>query len=88
MSQNVSVAVRLRPLSGKERLAGCSECITVQDGQQICVPPDKCFVFDKTFGIDTVQSTIFADTVRPVLENFLQGYNATVLAYGQVYIGI
>lgn len=84
MSQNVSVAVRIRPLSGKEKLSGCSECINATENHRIFAAPDKFFAFDFALGTDTNQSTIFNDTVLPVLENFLSGYNATVLAYGQV----
>lgn len=86
MSQNVSVAVRLRPLSGKERLAGCSECIHTVENNRICAAPDKFFVFDHTFSSGTSQKAVFEETVIPVLENFLQGYNATILAYGQVLL--
>ena len=45
---NVTVAVRVRPLSGKEQMRGAFAVLEVQDGAQInCIDPD-----DKMGGID------------------------------------
>ena len=40
---NITVAVRVRPLSGKEKTRGAFPCIVVQEGRQINVidPDDK-----------------------------------------------
>ena len=46
--QNVTVAVRVRPLSGKENAHKANACIVVQEGKQVnVVDPD-----DKMGGID------------------------------------
>ena len=82
--QNVSVAVRLRPLSGKEQLDGCSECIQVLQDNRILAPPDKIFAFDHTFPKIATQHDIFETSVKSILDNFLNGFNATIFAYGQV----
>lgn len=42
----------------------------------------KLFVFDRVFGEDTTQEGIW-DYVNESIEAFLQGYNVSVLAYGQ-----
>ena len=40
-SQNITVAVRVRPLSSKEETKGSHACLVVQDGKQInCNDPD------------------------------------------------
>ena len=45
---NLTVAVRVRPLSSKERARGAADCLVVQDGRQInAIDPD-----DKMGGID------------------------------------
>ena len=84
--QNVSVAVRLRPLSGKEQLEGCSECIQVLQGNRVLAPPDKIFSYDHTFPTMTTQHDVFDTCVQNILDNFLKGFNATIFAYGQVLI--
>jgi hypothetical protein len=86
--QNVTVAVRLRPLSGKERLDGCSECIQVLQENRILIPPDKIFAFDHSFPIITSQREIFESSIQSILDNFLKGFNATILAYGQVFLNL
>jgi len=40
------------------------------------------YAFDKVFGTDSAQSTIYEKCVKPAVSAVLQGYNATVLAYG------
>ena len=82
--QNVRVSVRLRPLSGKEKLDGCTNCLEAVTGNKILVLPDKSFSFDYVFNPSTTQEEIFNVCAVPVLQNFLAGYNATIIAYGQV----
>ena len=42
----------------------------------------KLFVFDKVFGEDVLQEGIF-DYIQDSVGSFLQGYNVSVMAYGQ-----
>jgi len=44
--------------------------------------PRKFFIFDKVFGEDVVQEGVW-DYLRDSVDAFLQGYNVSVLAYGQ-----
>lgn len=52
------------------------------------VPPgtkrykDKRFMFDRVFRHESSQQEVFDGTARPLLNNLLDGYNATVFAYG------
>lgn len=52
------------------------------------VPPgskrykDKRFMFDRVFRHDSSQQDVYDGTARPLLNNLLDGYNATVFAYG------
>ncbi|KAI5952687.1 KIP3 [Candida jiufengensis] len=45
------------------------------------------FVFDKLFDEDSTQDHVYQNTTRPLLESVLDGYNATVFAYGATGCG-
>ena len=52
------------------------------------VPPgskrykDKRFMFDRVFDHEARQQDVYDATARPLLKGLLDGYNATVFAYG------
>lgn len=85
---NVKVAVRVRPLCARERLAGATEVLTVgSDGCSIIAAPDKCFTFDSVYPTSSNQQDLFEELSRPMIDCFMEGFNATVLAYGQTGSG-
>ena len=43
---------------------------------------DRRFIFDRVFRHDTTQHEVFEGTAKPLLKNVLDGYNATIFAYG------
>lgn len=43
---------------------------------------DKRFMFDRVFGHEASQQNVYESTAKPLLDNLLNGYNATVFAYG------
>ena len=43
---------------------------------------DKRFMFDKVFNHDAQQQDVYGATAEPLLKGLLDGYNATVFAYG------
>jgi kinesin family protein 3/17 len=45
--------------------------------------PPKQFTFDAVYPEDSITENIYADSVFPLVESVLEGYNATVFAYGQ-----
>lgn len=45
---------------------------------------DKAFTYDFVFDLDTWQEQVYATCVSKLIEGCFEGYNATVLAYGQV----
>lgn len=48
-----------------------------------------CFTFDNVFGSSaTPLNAIFDKCVKSLVEGLFQGYNATVLAYGQVCLSV
>lgn len=84
-NSNVRVAVRLRPLNSRERLAGSNELIVCDPtSRQIVAGSEHCFTFDAVFGADSLQDDLFHELAKPVLDSFMSGFNCTILAYGQV----
>jgi hypothetical protein len=47
-------------------------------------PSYFCSRYCSVFGDDASQVEVYESSVRPMVGQFLSGYNATVLAYGQV----
>lgn len=43
---------------------------------------DRRFIFDKVFDHQARQEDVFHNTAKPLLTNLLDGYNATIFAYG------
>lgn len=46
----------------------------------------KSFAYDSVYGQQTAQSTIYEQTVFPLVESVVEGYNGTIFAYGQTGI--
>jgi kinesin family protein 4/21/27 len=44
----------------------------------------KSFTFDYLFDENTTQEDLYNRSVAPLVDRFLEGFNATILAYGQV----
>ncbi|XP_053313782.1 kinesin-like protein KIF21B isoform X2 [Spea bombifrons] len=85
---SVRVALRIRPQSSKEQAEGCHVCTGVYPGEpQVLLGKDKAFTYDYVFDMDTEQIKVYETCVRGLVEGCFQGYNATVLAYGQTGAG-
>ncbi|PPQ83255.1 hypothetical protein CVT25_003994 [Psilocybe cyanescens] len=48
---------------------------------------DKRFMFDRVFGHEARQQDVYEATTQPLLKGLLDGYNATVFAYGATGCG-
>ncbi|KAF8974640.1 kinesin-like protein [Flammula alnicola] len=48
---------------------------------------DKRFMFDRVFGHEAQQQDVYEATTQPLLKGLLDGYNATVFAYGATGCG-
>lgn len=65
----------------------CRLCTQVTPGEpQVILGADKAFTFDYVFDMNSFQSEIYTNCVEKLVDGALKGYNATVLAYGQVKI--
>ena len=87
-SENIRVAVRVRPLIGREQ--GSDVAIVVKDDATTVELKAKKIEstcsFDKVFNPDTTQEEVW-EYVKPSIEAVLSGINCTVFAYGQTSSG-
>ncbi|XP_074019658.1 kinesin-like protein KIF21B [Numenius arquata] len=78
----------IRPQLSKEKIEGCHICTSVTPGEpQVLLGKDKAFTYDFVFDLDTWQEQIYTTCVGKLIEGCFEGYNATVLAYGQTGAG-
>eukprot|EP01062_Namystynia_karyoxenos_P033293 TRINITY_DN244_c1_g1_i1.p1 TRINITY_DN244_c1_g1~~TRINITY_DN244_c1_g1_i1.p1 ORF type:complete len:1118 (+),score=626.38 TRINITY_DN244_c1_g1_i1:92-3445(+) len=86
-AENIRVVIRVRPMNQKERET-CKEAVHLDLGMgSISVAhavgdPDR-FTFDAVYNNTFSQKQIFNNEVKPLVQSVLDGYNATVFAYGQ-----
>ncbi|XP_053660647.1 kinesin-like protein KIF3A [Anopheles marshallii] len=94
--ENVRVVVRVRPMDKNELDSNCQNVIKVdKSNRSITVvkptanssEPPKVYYFDNVFGEDSTQIDLYVDTARPIVDKVLEGYNGTILAYGQTGTG-
>ena len=99
-SSNFRVAVRVRPPHPHEvSAADWRETVQLgEDGRSLTLlegdaspdaplPAGQVYHFDAVFGPDSTQHSVYEQTARDAVQSVLQGYNATVLAYGQTGTG-
>ena len=99
---NILVAVRCRPMNAREEACGHDSVVKVMDGSMVVVtdPPakendflranktrEKRYAFDHAFDEKTPQESIFKSTTKLLIDGVMNGYNATVFAYGATGTG-
>lgn len=80
MSSGVKVGVRIRPLLSKERHQ--TNSMTTYDSESIEFK-NHTFTYDYVFGMEMSQAELYQSTAAPMLKSFLDGFNVTIIAYGQ-----
>lgn len=86
--ENITVAVRIRPLQERELSSGSeiswerSDITTIKE-----VKGTREFYFDRVYDQSTTTSQIFNDIAKPVIEKCLSGYNGCIFCYGQTGSG-
>ncbi|OMJ26006.1 putative kinesin-related protein [Smittium culicis] len=89
---NIQVVVRCRGLSEKEKKDKTPRVITVPmiTGKDVIYKSgsvNRTYTFDKVFGPDADQETVYQEVAMPILKEVLQGFNCTIFAYGQTGTG-
>jgi hypothetical protein len=77
-------------LNEAESARQCGPCVSVRPETREVVAGTaaerggpKPFTFDAVFGPDSTQEAVYDAAVQSLVAQFMAGYNATVLAYGQ-----
>lgn len=70
-----------RPLRTVVHAAGDAQLVVDQGSSR------HSFAYDRVYGAQATQARVYAESVAPLVERFLSGHNATVLAYGQTSSG-
>ena len=99
-SYNILVAVRCRPLNKKEKEISEKETVTIIDQKIIKLKDpngflnpnnirakEKILTYDFAFNSLVTQEQIFNCTIKTLINDILNGYNATVFAYGATGAG-
>ena len=85
----VRVALRIRPLIGKEKIERSHECIGIPDKlrPQVLMGKKRCFTYDQVYGPSSKQRDVYNGSVKSLVDAAFDGYNATIFAYGQTGSG-
>jgi kinesin family protein 11 len=99
-NENIQVVVRCRARNLKETSTKSAVVVHVDDeeGQEVLLNPSddtgvtaqlnsKTYGFDKVFGPIADQKTLFDRVASPLFDEFLKGYNCTLLVYGMTSTG-
>ncbi|KND04969.1 uncharacterized protein SPPG_00656 [Spizellomyces punctatus DAOM BR117] len=91
-TSTIKVALRIRPPVSSQPSRGSRQVVQVLSDDtptpnSVVVDGRKRFTFDSVFGPDHSQHDVYEAAVAPLVERFLEGYNATVMAYGQTGSG-
>ncbi|XP_035227190.1 kinesin-like protein KIF3B [Stegodyphus dumicola] len=89
--ETVKVVVRCRPVSEKEHQAGYHSVVTLfpeSGGVEIhnLKQSPKYFTFDAVYD-GGAQADLYDDVFRPLVDSVIDGFNGTIIAYGQTGAG-
>ncbi|KAI5374466.1 Kinesin heavy chain [Alternaria postmessia] len=89
-SKDNVVVARFRP-QNKIEIASGGEPIVEFKNDDTCTIQSKeasgAFTFDRVFDMNSKQADVFDYSIRPTVDDILNGYNGTVFAYGQTGAG-
>ncbi|XP_072171230.1 kinesin-like protein KIF13A [Diadema setosum] len=90
----VKVVARCRPFTDTEKSKGASRIVkmsgdktTLQNPQQGGTGKEAVFAFDASYFWDTRTSLVYKEQCEPLLKRALEGYNATIIAFGPTNSG-
>jgi kinesin family member 5 len=90
---NIKVVCRFRPLNEKEQQMSGNLCVKFLDDQTVSIISNSessealKFTYDKVFPPTGSQESVYDVSAKPIVEAVMQGFNGTVLAYGQTSSG-
>ncbi|RHZ77651.1 hypothetical protein Glove_174g172 [Diversispora epigaea] len=88
---NIKVVCRFRPQNSREIREGGVPIINYDENGETCRMEGKefqgNFTFDRIFPPETTQKAVFDESIKPIVDEVISGYNGTVFAYGQTGSG-
>ncbi|KAK1627508.1 hypothetical protein QYE76_001823 [Lolium multiflorum] len=78
---NITVAVRIRPLSSREILRG-EEVAWYADGDTVVRNPNVSYAYDWVFAPTTTTCEVYDAAARQVVSGAMEGIYGTIIAYG------
>lgn len=88
---NIKVFCRFRPFNAKEIECSPTRLHRINKKTQLIIKDPKSddisFMYDHVFDMDSTQEEVFDKVGDPVLNNILDGFNGTIMAYGQTSSG-
>ncbi|TPX14384.1 uncharacterized protein E0L32_005580 [Thyridium curvatum] len=89
-ANSIKVVARFRPQNRVELDSGGQPIVSFE-GNDTCTVDSKeaqgSFTFDRVFDMSCKQADIFDFSIKPTVDDILNGYNGTVFAYGQTGAG-
>ncbi|PVV04038.1 hypothetical protein BB560_001475 [Smittium megazygosporum] len=84
----IKVALKTKPILESKSNDNDQSCLKYIPGSnQILILPDRSFTFDYVFNNKDSQKYLYETSVKPLVLEFLKGFNSTVMAYGQTGSG-
>ncbi len=77
-TSQVRVGVRIRPLTSKEASEGGRVVVDGNPYDRTVAISKRKFTYDSVFDSGISQSELYSEVAPPLVEAFLNGYNATV----------
>ncbi|XP_018329518.1 kinesin-like protein KIF3A [Agrilus planipennis] len=98
VEENICVVTRVRPLSSKEVETNCPNIVSVDiENRMLSItkpgestnnkPRTFTFSFDYIFPETSSQMDVYRNVAKPIVDKVLEGYNGTLIAYGQTGTG-
>ncbi|KAF7894322.1 hypothetical protein EAF00_007836 [Botryotinia globosa] len=90
MSNSIKVVCRFRPQNRIENEQGAQPVVKFEADDTCALDSNGAagsFTFDRVFGMSSRQKDIFDFSIKPTVDDILNGYNGTVFAYGQTGAG-
>ncbi|KAK0182718.1 hypothetical protein PV327_000826 [Microctonus hyperodae] len=93
MSDNIKVAIKVRPLIKREQDEKLPIQWIVEENAMVRIDPetkkrgDTKFQFDYIFDMGQTNQDVFDTTVKPIVEGAMNGFNGTIFTYGQTGSG-
>lgn len=89
-TNSIKVVLRFRPQNRREIESGGQPIVTFEDDDTCRLDSPEAqgsYTFDRVFDMNSRQADVFNFSIKPTVDDILNGYNGTVFAYGQTGAG-